>query len=252
MTDQKKKTPKTVDQLSPEELEARRKYDRERKATKRAEEKQVQEKAEAQEFSSVFEQYFASPEYREVAKYVFDTLEKIYQELQMEPLSTFHYVAEHMEIALTLHYALDKNLQRQTDKGPFFGGHYPDVAGQDIVRARHQLDLTRSETFSDIYWDLLRKLDKMYSDNITSMDLVYKANAQAIKDELSGTYIYPVPTPVVKLEPKVDIPAAPEPDNLENILAAKKKQLEEDIARYSQINRFIGPDALKYLDGGFR
>lgn len=92
----------------------------------------------------------------------------------------------------------------------------------------------------------------MHSSNLVSKDAAYKASAEAVRDELSGSYIYQPAVPVAKPEPKVEPPAAPEQDDLENVLAKKKKQLEQDLERYSQINQFIGPDARKFLDGGFR
>lgn len=95
-----------------------------------------------------------------------------------------------------------KNLIKtvRNPEGEVFGGlFFADVIGADLVHVVHERGFTRSQTFREAYFELLRLLDKRYGNNSADLNSYEGRSAAAVSDELAGNYLF-VPRP--KPEPR--------------------------------------------------
>jgi hypothetical protein len=178
---------KRMSELTPQEQEERRRYNRDSKKRSREREKQEREAVEkltAHEYCDVF---FGSPDYARMREYKKDTVKKITNELGTDldgqATEVVHYV-------LSASFGFENRIMRQvTDPiGLMVGGVFPDVIGRQIVAGTHKYNLERSTTFSNIYRHLLRILDLRFGKQL-SQDPIEKQAALDVKAELAGTYV---------------------------------------------------------------
>ena len=202
---------KRISELTPEQQEEKRKYNRETKRRSRANQK-VGQTPSAEEW---FENWPTSfPEQAEqLREHVKGVQRKVRQELKW-PDSTFEtygwsrekyadtFPLGHTPEADAVHQAactlfcLKKNQhpfvrEVHSPSGVRVGGlYFPDVLGSDLVYATHRYGLNRSQTFATTYRELLQILDQRFGKHL-SEDPVERRAAMDIKAELAGEYVPP-------------------------------------------------------------
>lgn len=176
---------KRMNELTPEEQEARRKYNRERKQQSR--EKQ---KAAATPTSDEWrDQFYGSPQCEEVRLYAQRQYKQIAQELCVE---SGHPARYEIDAVLWTLYGFKKNFVREVvePRGIKVCFLYPDVIGSQIVAATHRHELEKSGTYSAAYRELLHVLDKRYGRNadVNHPDKVEREAALAVKREIKRLF----------------------------------------------------------------
>jgi hypothetical protein len=165
---------KRISELTPEEQEARRVYNREAKKRSREKQKTV-EIPTAEEWT--WDWASRHPEqYRELNEYTKKCASAVSEELG-RTLGPESEIVD--RVAWTL-LGFKKNLvQRVSDpKGEIIGGlFFADVIGSEIVTAAHRYGLLKSATFAELFGELLQILDKRYRHEETK-------HSRAVKHEL--------------------------------------------------------------------
>lgn len=174
---------KRMSELTPEEQQARREYNRETKRRSREKQKAAPILSHDEEFDQ-----FPEEQRRLLSGHVKEVLAKVKSELGLENFGDYQsdQDAEHAvdAVARTL-LAHKKDWVREvhSPSGLFYGGTYfADSLGDVIVWTTHRYDLEQSQTFSMLYRELLLHLDQRYGAN-------QNQHSRAIKAELSGAYV---------------------------------------------------------------
>ena len=180
---------KRISELTPEEQEARRAYNRERKQKQREREKQkTAEIPTAEEWTWDWAARY--PErYRELNEYTKKCATTVSEELGR----TLGPESETVDrVAWTL-FAFKKGWVQQVHapRGELVGGTcFADVIGSHIVAGTHRYGLEKSQAFSTLYRELLHILDDRYGKTL-SEDPIERRATLDVKAELSGTYTRP-------------------------------------------------------------
>jgi hypothetical protein len=179
-----------------------RQIDREQKRRVRAEQRLAAYIPTADEWTDEFAK---SPAFEELRKATLQFQNIVAKELGFEIREPrFPLPEPEAEATCRTMWALlsfKKNLIRLVwdPEGEMFGGlFFADVIGSDLIYVVHERGLTKSPTFRDAYFELLRFLDKRYGTNSTDLNSSEGQSASAIKQELAGNYIFvrrPKPEP---------------------------------------------------------
>jgi hypothetical protein len=179
---------KTISELTPEEQDKIRAYNRENKRKSREAQKAAQTPS-AEEWTWNFADNF-SEQYKELNAYVTQMEEKVAEELG-RGLGSYDETYTVDRVARTL-FSLKKNSdpwvrEVHSPNGTVVGGlYFPEALGSDLIASAHRLGLKKSPTFAALYLDLLRILDKKFGHQRTG-DAFEVRCAADIKTELAGT-----------------------------------------------------------------
>jgi hypothetical protein len=236
-----------ISEMTPEQIEAKRRYDRAAKRKSRAKQKAESIPTADEWFRSWSTQFLQQSV--ELKTYERQLCAKVYEELgrgEFDPYrspeaETFSWVA------ITL-YSLRKNTSpwvrevRDPD-GILVGGLlYPDALGSDFVENTHRFELEESATYSALYRELLRILDERFGHEHTD-------HACDIKLELAGTYVLKLPEPEPKPKPGVVPEASPVASDGETVERGRIQSLDELQQQFRVRDPNIAPEARRYLDG---
>jgi hypothetical protein len=228
---------KRIADLSPEEQEKVRAYNRAQKAMSRAKQKAMRYVPTA---SEAFDSYAANhpDRVKELDVYVKDFAAKVSKELCRELGS----IEEECVIDRVARCVL--GLKRgwvDEVMEPFgeivSGKYFADVSG-DMVESANRHGLKQSSTFAATYRELLEMLDKRYGYERTE-------DAAIIRAELAGTYALP-PLPEPKPELKPEPPKIQDPP-----LPSVTQILHEGRIKTLELlqSQTLPPEARRYLDG---
>jgi hypothetical protein len=188
---------KRIVDLSPEEQDKVRAYNRKQKQQSREKQRAAAHIPTANEWFDSFPVRFPEESAgldahcKHILKTIQEELPDFPKEYQAN--SEAEYIVD--LVARTL-LALKKNWIREVHSpdGLLVGGMYfPDALGSVIVDATHRYSLERSQTFAGLYRELLATLDKRYG-----LESTY--DARAIKAELAREYVFPEPSAERKQE----------------------------------------------------
>jgi hypothetical protein len=185
---------KKISELTPEEQGKIRAYNRENKRKSREKERAAQTLS-AEEWTWNFADNFPE-QHKELNAYVRQIEEKVVEELG-RGLGTCAETYTVDRVARTL-FSLKRNSdpwvrQVHSPNGIIVGGSYfPEALGSDLISSAHKLGLKKSPTFTALYIELLRILDKKFG-HIRTGDAFELGCAADIKAELAGTYVLPAP-----------------------------------------------------------
>ena len=157
--------------LPVDEQEARRTYNREAKQRSR----EKQKTAEIPTADEWWDQLWASEGCARMRTYMKESSKKIAEELGRKLTSE----EEAVDYVLSVSFAFQNGLTKQTTEGVLAGYLFPDAVGGLIVSSNRTHDLERSPTFSKIYRVLLAQLDKKFGSNNDK-------HSRAIKQEIAA------------------------------------------------------------------
>jgi hypothetical protein len=239
---------KRIADLSPEEQERVRKYNREQKQKSRAKQKDESHIPSADEWTWNWSENFPE-QYRELNAFEQEFSAKVYQELgrgEFHPYSSPE--AETLSWVAITSYCLRKKdspwvREVENPNGILVGGlFYPDTLGTDLVANTHHFGLETSATYVALYRELLRTLDKKFGHEQTEA-------ARDIKAELAGTYVLPQLPELPKAEPKKIQEAPSVPSDAETLEQRRTKLLDQLKPQFRVHDPNVSPDARRYLDG---
>jgi hypothetical protein len=180
---------KKISELTPEEQENIRAYNRENKRKSREKQRAVKPPS-ADEWTWNFVDNFPEQD-KELKAYVRQIEEKVVEELG-PGLGTGDETYTVDGVARTL-FCLKKNSdpwvrQVHSPNGIIVGGiYFPEALGSELVSSAHKLGLKKSPTFNALYLELLRILDKKFG-HMQAGDAYELGCTADIKAELAGTY----------------------------------------------------------------
>lgn len=180
---------KKISELTPEEQENIRAYNRENKRKSREKQRAAQTPS-AEEWTGNFAGNFPEQD-KELNAYVRQIKEKVVEELG-RGLGSYAETDTVDQVARTL-FSLKKNSdpwvrQVHSPNGIIVGGlYFPEALGSGLVSSAHKLGLKKSPTFTALYLELLRILDNKFG-HIRVGDAYELGCVADIKAELAGTY----------------------------------------------------------------
>jgi hypothetical protein len=183
---------KKISELTPEEQEKVRAYNRENKRKSREAQKTAQTPS-ADQWTWNWPEHFPEQN-KELNAYEQKFSAKVFEELGREFHPHSSPEAETLSWVTVTAYCFRKNdspwvHEVDSPNGIIVGGlFYPDVLGSDLVANTHRFGLETSATYAALYRELLRILDKKFGHERTE-------DAAAVRAELAGTYIYVPPHP---------------------------------------------------------
>jgi len=188
---------KRIVDLSPEEQDKVRAYNREQKQKSREKQRAAVHIPTANEWFDSFPVRFPeeSASLDAHCKHILKTIQEELPDFPKEYQANSEAECVVDLVARTL-FALKKNWVHEvhSPEGLLVGGMYfPDALGSVIVDAAHRYGLERSQTFAGLYRELLEILDKRYGHENTY-------DARAIKAELASEYILSEPSAERKQE----------------------------------------------------
>src|SRR6266567_1578492 len=218
---------KKMSELPFEEQERIRKYNREQKQKSREKQKvelRAKSLADADDWSWDWAKNFPQQN-AELTIYTREFSAKVYEELGRGEFrcdspenETFAWVT----VAL---FCLRKNSspwvrEVENPDGVLVGGlFYPDALGSDLVANTHRFGLETSSTYSAVYRELLRILDKKFGHEETE-------HAHDVKIELEGEYVLKLPEPISQPKPEpIKTPEVPSIPSALEILERGRIQL---------------------------
>jgi len=235
---------KKIGDLTPEEQEKVRAYNREQKRRSRANQKAESYIPSVEEWSWNWSENFPVQN-RELNAYEQDFSRKVLEELGREFRPYSSPELETLSWVAVTSYCFKKKdspwvREVASPDGIKVGGlFYPDVLGSDLVANTHRFGLETSATYVALYRELLRILDKKCGHERTE-------DAAAVRAELAGTYVYVPPQPklVPKSEPKPEL----KPDVVTPVAEPKIEQPIPNV-NWSQLNKDLDEQARRFLDG---
>ena len=131
-----------------------------------------------------------------------------------------------------------KGWVQKVQEGELVSGLYFLESSGAVVEAAHRYGLKQSQTFGQLYFELLKTLDKRYRHEQTE-------DAAVIRAELAGEYVLKLPVP--KPEPmETKIPDVLSVPSDAEILERGRMQLSNQL---SVQDPNLSPDERRYLDG---
>ena len=138
----------------------------------------------------------------EVRTFVRDIQHKVAEEIGYVSLD--HPAAEPVDYVARTLYAFRKDtplwICRVSEGVIVAGSHFPDVIGYDIVFATHKFNLEISSTYRELYRELLPILDQQFGNN-HGRNSSEGQSAEAVKQELAGTFVLPVEPKLLGQQP---------------------------------------------------
>jgi hypothetical protein len=219
---------KRIAELSPEEQDKVRAYNRDQKAKSRAAQKAARHVPTAHEAA---DSYGANhpDRVKELDVYVNDFASKLSKELGRKFGTEEEFVIDRVARCLL---GLKRGwVQKVTQPdGELVSGAYFGDSAAPMIESAHRYNLKQSPTLAAMCRELLEIVDKRYGQS---------ADAAIIRAELAGTYTLPLLEP--KPEPKPETPKVqdpPLPSAAQILYDARTKTLEQ-----------LPPEARRYLDG---
>lgn len=222
-----KKVKKLAD-MSPQELAAHRPDGRTRQAIRREKIRLGKIIPSAYHFEMPEEQVKALREY----------VESISETIKAEGSVLDPYDEFILRNLCRVLHGFDKEwIQKVTDPdGVLIGGCFPDAVASEVIQHFHREgQLTKSETFLELYKKFIHRVGQYYRHAPATDDYI-----RNIKAEIAGTYRLPEPKPEKKPEPKPEI----------KIEIQKGPQATSPQAQGVLWN--VPLDASRYLNGGTR
>ncbi len=243
---------KRIADLSPEEQETVRAYNREQKQKSRAAQKAARYIPTADEVFDAFPVEFPERT-KQLSEYAEQFSNKVVEELrrelgsaQKDPLGNVvgydhseEFVVDRVARCLL---SLKKGWVQKVQEGELVSGLYFPESSGSVVEAAHRYGLKHSQTFSQLYFELLKTLDKRYQHEQTE-------DAAIIRAELAGEYVLKLPMP--KPEPMpTKIPDVPSvPSDAEMLEQGRNRLLNQLQPQFRVQEPNISPQARQYLDG---
>ena len=216
-----------VSEMSEEQRAAKRKYDREQKATNRAAKKEAEKRAQILTADEAAESFAAEhPErVKQLDQYVKEFAAAVSKELG-RPFDSIaeQYVTDRVCRSLV-------GLQRgwiakcqspggDPATGELIAGSYFSDVCSDMIEDAHRYGLRQSPSFDSAYLELLELVVKRYGKVPVSFDV------QIAKAELAGTYTLPEPPETPAPEPQ-HVTELGVPGTAEILFSARQKLLEQ-------------------------
>jgi hypothetical protein len=246
---------KKISELSPEEQEKVRAYNREQKAKSRANQKAAAYIPTANEAADRFAIDFPERE-KELNAYVEQFSNKVVEELgrnlgspQKDPSGNVvgwdhdeEFTVDRIARCLL---GLKKNwIQKvRCPEGELVAGLYFADSSGSVVESAHRHGLKMSQTFNLLYRELLEMLDRHYGCQQTQ-------DAATIRAELAGTYVLPPLPELPKPESKPGAP--PVPNDAEILEEGRIRLLNQSQPQFRMQDPDASPQARQYLDGTLR
>jgi hypothetical protein len=226
--------------MTPEQQEQKRQYDREAKQRSRA-----KVRAEHMRCMIPLARNYKIPEeqQKKLSQYSHAVAQTVAADLGLEKLpGTDEYIVDAVACVLC---GLENNFTQIVHDpcGMLVGGWYPDAAASEAVEYVHRSPgLLRSQTFQDFYRNFLQAVLKWSRKH----EQYSTANfIQDLKAEIAGTYTLPPPQPEPQPEPeKIQEPPSVPSDG--EILDQGRTRL---LGQLSVQDPNVPPDARRYLDG---
>lgn len=243
-------------EMTPEQLEEKRRYDREAKQRSRAAQKSARYIPTAEDAISSFAAEHLD-RVKELDKYVAQFTKTVEQEISRslgspQKDSQGHVTGWDGDEEWTLDrigrslYAFKKGWTQKVSEGEITGGLYFADCFGTVVESAHRHNLKNSPAFAATYRELLELLDKRYGRQATE-------DAAIIRAELAGTY-----KPSEPPKPKEPEPLAPEPEPIlstAEILAKSRADLlsrigNEWVPPHVRVpDPSVAPEAQRFLVG---
>jgi hypothetical protein len=126
--------------------------------------------------------------------------------------------------------------------GELVAGMYFADAASSMIESANRHGLKQSHTFSQLYVELLKMLDRRYGHEQTD-------DAQIIKAELAGEYVLPPLPELPKPEPKKIQEAPSVPSHAEMLEEGRLRLLNQLQPQFRVQDPNVPPDARRFLDG---
>jgi hypothetical protein len=241
-----------ISEMTPEQIEAKRKYDREAKQRSRAKQKAARPIPTYDEATAGFAADFPQRA-QELDEFVKDFVARVETELgrKLDSNQEYPHVWDGDEgytvdrVARIVHGLRKGWIQKLRDGDEIVSGAYfADVSGSVVESVNHH-GLKQSPTFAARYQEFLEMLNRRYGRQPTP-------DAAVVRAELSGTYTLP-PQPEPKPEPPPEPPKIPEapsvPSDPETPERGRIQSLDELQQQFRVRDPNIAPEAQRFLDG---
>ena len=225
--------------MTPEQQEQKRQYDREAKQRSRA-----KVRAEHMRCMIPLARNYKLPEeqQKKLSQYSRDITKAVQAELNLEKLlGTDEYIVDAVACVLL---GLENNFTQTVSQpdGMLIGGWFPDAAASEAIQHVHRFPrLLQSTVFADLYSKFIKSVAKWTTKNEHYSEREF---VQDINREVAGTYVLR-PLPELRRQEPNKIQASSVPSDAE-ILEQGRIQL---LNRLSVQDPNLSPDARRYLDG---
>src|SRR6267378_4187660 len=225
-------------EMTPEQQEQKRQYDREAKQRSRA-----KEKAERLRSMVPLARNYKIPEeqQKKLSQHSRDITKAVQADLNLEKLpGTDEYIVGAVACVL---FGLEHQFTQIVHDpcGMLVGGWFPDAAASEAIEHVHRFpSLLQSTTFADLYSKFLQAVVKWSKKNEQCSTPEFIQEVQA---EIAGEYVLPQLLELPKAEPKPEAP--PVPSDAETLKRGRIQLLNQ----LSVQDPNLSPDARRYLDG---
>ena len=172
-------------EMTPEQQEAKRKYDREAKRRQRDRQKQDKERLN---IPNARDYVMPEPQQKQLDEYTRSVMTAVAADLNLEKLTDpDEYIITGVSCVL---FGMDHQFTQVVDNpsGMLVGGWFPDATASEAIKHGHRFpSLLRSSTFSDLYWKLLHAVVKWSKEN---EQYATREFIQEVEAEIAGAYVY--------------------------------------------------------------
>ena len=233
-----------MSEMSEQQREEKRKYDREAKQRSRA-----KQKDERMRSMVPLARNYKIPEeqQKKLSQYSQDITKAVQADLNLEKLSgTDEYIVDAVACVL---FGLENNFTQIVYEpfGMLVGGWFPDAAASEAIEHVHRFpSLLQSRAFADLYSKFLQAVVKWSKkhEHYSTPEFI-----QEVQAEIGGTYVLrPLPE-LLKAEPNKIQEAPSVPSDAEMLEQGRIRLLNQLQTRFRIQDPNVSPDARRYLDG---